>query len=527
MTELERAQQKEIARLREENRLLRQKVDLLVRQLFGARSERLDPGQLELLLRDSDPGESGEGPGLGKAGAPATGVLEEEDAGEEPGATRQGRKRGLRPARLPEHLPVVEEVIEPGPVQACPEAWRKIGEEVSEQLDYEPGRFLRRRTVRPKYVRRCEREAPPIIAPLPGKLIEGGLAAPGLLTQIVISKYADHVPLYRQEQIYRQRHGVEIPRQNMERWIGAVADWLRPIYGRMRQEMFSGSYLQADETPIRYLEPGAGKTQQGYLWVYRVPGGGDTLFDWHPGRGHQCLEAMVPESFAGTLQCDGYGAYRTFAAKRGGQVELAGCWAHVRRKFYEAWRAGESKPRSGWVLRQIKLLYRIERKLRQSRAGPRLRQAIRSSQSRMIAARLQRALFRFKTSRRHKPLPQSLMGKAIDYALGQWPAITAFLEDGRIEIDNNLVENAIRPTAVGKKNWLFIGAEEAGWRGAVIYSIIESCRNHGIDPHAYLKDVLTRLPSMTNWRIKDLTPRAWAAAASTATAEVSALQRAS
>ncbi|MEC5129024.1 IS66 family transposase [Verrucomicrobiales bacterium BCK34] len=189
-------------------------------------------------------------------------------------------------------------------------------------------------------------------------------------------------------------------------------------------------------------------------------------------------------------------------------IELAGCWAHARRKFHEAFLQGEAKQRAAWLLRQIGHLYTIERELRESRAGPRLREAMRQSRSRPILERIHRALHLFQQSRKH--LPKSLMGKALHYALGQWPMLTAYLRNGLVEIDNNLCENAIRPTAVGKKNWLFIGAEEAGWRSAVIYSIIASCRSRGIDPYAYIKDVLTRLPTMTNHQIVQITPEAWA-----------------
>lgn len=213
-------------------------------------------------------------------------------------------------------------------------------------------------------------------------------------------------------------------------------------------------------------------------------------------------------NFTGTVQCDGYAAYRSFANSRGTTIELAGCWAHVRRKFYEA---SESAPRTaGWILRQIQHLYRVEAKLREQKAGPKLRVAGRTWQSRPIVARLKRALIQLKTSGRH--LPQSLLGSAMDYTLNQWPTLEVYLKDGRVEIDNNLVENAIRPTAIGKKNWLFIGQAEAGERSAIIYTVIESCRRRGLNPYAYLKDVLTRLPNMTNKQIPEVTPQVWAKA---------------
>ena len=232
------------------------------------------------------------------------------------------------------------------------------------------------------------------------------------------------------------------------------------------------------------------------------------LFDWQTGRGATCLAHVIPADFTGTLQCDGYKAYPAFTNARpgGGKITLAGCWAHVRRKFHEA--LAQAPRLIGWLLRQMGHLYRIEKELRQSRAGPRLRAAVRAHQSRPIQERIRRALVRLKTVRR--PLPQSLFGRAIEYALGQWPTLGPWLEDGRVQIDNNLVENAIRPTAVGKKNWLFVGEADAGQRGAILYTLIESCRRRGLDPHAYLRDVLTRLPSMTNWQVRDITPEAWA-----------------
>ena len=412
------------------------------------------------------------------------------------------------PATLfPSASSVVEVVVDPEPVQAAPQAWRYIGEEVSEQLDYEPARFFRRRLIRRKYVRRGEVDAVPVIAALPESLQERCLAAPGLLAQILIAKYCDHLPLYRQEQIYRTRHGVSLPRQSMLRWVGLAADWLRPIYEMMRTGVMAGGYVQVDETPIRYLDPGHGKTRQGYLWAYSRHGG-DVLFDWQTSRAATCLDNIIAADFSGTLQCDGYSAYPAFAQRRAGAITLAGCWAHVRRKFHEAL---EQAPRTaGWIVRQIAHLYRIEKELREQRAGPRLRTATRAAQSRPVITRLQRALIGLKASRRH--LPQSLLGQAIDYALSQWQPLGIYLEDGRIEIDNNGVENAIRPTAIGKKNWLFIGEAQAGQRSAILYTIIESCRRRGLDPHAYLRDVLTRLPSMTNWQIKDVTPEAWAKA---------------
>jgi transposase len=475
-----------LALSRQENSLLRQKIDALVRRVFGSSSEQVDRKQLELLLQ------------LAAGATPAEPV---------PVAAKQEVKvqsRKARAPRLPEHLPVVEEVIEPEPVKQQPDQWRCIGQEVSEQLDFEPARFLRRRIIRKKYVSRVDVDLAPVIAPLPERLLDRSLPAPGLLAHILVSKYCDHLPLYRQEQICAQRHQVQISRQSLARWVELAADWLKPIYEQIRTGVMAGGYVQVDETPIDYLEPGNGKTRQGYLWTGSRPQA-DVFFHWETSRATACLDNVIPSTFTGTIQCDGYAAYRAFANGRGQTITLAGCWAHVRRKFYEA---RESSPRlAGWLLNQIQQLYRIEARLREHRAGPSLRAAVRASESRPVIKRIERALIKLKASGRQ--LPQSPLGSAIDYALGQWRTLEIYLGDGRVEIDNNLVENAIRPTAIGKKNWLFIGEADAGQRSAIVYTLIECCRRRGLNPFAYLRDVLTRLPNMTNRQIPEVTPEAW------------------
>lgn len=479
-----------LAQANAEIKLLRQKIDLLIKRIFGAKSEQLDSSQLLLLLQGMDePGKS-----------PEPVAAEEPRRSRVPSSLRERRRQ-----RLPEDLPVIEEVIVPEPVKLAPQQWRRIGEEVSEKLDYEPARFLRRRTVRPKYVERGVVDAVPVVAPLPDSLLERSQVAPGLLAQILTAKYCDHLPLYRQEAIYWSRHRVWLPRQTMAQWVELAAQWLSPIYNEIKKSVYAGGYVQVDETPVRYLAPGHGSTKQGYLWTCGVPRG-DVLFHWETSRAAACLENIIPVDFGGTIQCDGYEAYDCFARRREGRIVLAGCMAHMRRKFYEA---REQSPKvAGWILRQIQQLYEVEARLRETRAGPRLRSAQRASQSRPVLARVHRALVRLKTVRRF--LPRSLMGKAIDYALGQWSSLLVFLEDGRLEVDNNLVENSIRPTAIGKKNWLFFGEAQAGARSAILYTIVENCRRRGIDPFAYLRDVFTQLPSATNWQVKDLTPEAWA-----------------
>jgi transposase len=399
---------------------------------------------------------------------------------------------------LPAHLETERVVLEPEEVQQQPAGWRKLGEEVTEELDWKPAKFIKRLYIRPKYAN-AERI---VIAPLPARLIEKGLPGAGLLTQVILSKYEDHLPLYRQERIYRERHAVNLSRQTLCGWVDAAADWLSPIWREMQAGLVAGDYLQADETPIRYLDPDVkGKSQQGYLWTYSHPRG-DVVFDWNVSRSREGPREFL-KSFRGKLQTDGYGVYESLARERGEELILIGCWAHARRGFYEALGEGRS---AAWIVGQIGLLYAVEKALREQKAGPQLRAAVRVWQSRPILARLRRAL----EIVRRRVLPKSLLGQAIDYALARWVALTRYLEDGRLEIDNNLCENAIRPTAIGKKNFLFIGHPEAGQRSAVIYSVLGSCRRHGINPADYLQDVFERLPKAKTSEVKSLTPAAWA-----------------
>jgi len=305
-----------LAATQQENLLLRQKIDLLVKRVFGSSSEQLDRNQLELLMQ-----------------TPASAPVENVVANPAPKPARPVRK--AKAPRLPENLPVVEEVIDPEPVKAQPADWRCIGQEVSEQLDYEPGRFLKRRVVRRKYVHKTQPEAAPVIAALPERLQDRSLPAPGLLAHILVGKYCDHLPLYRQEQIYAQRHGLNLSRQSLARWVELSAEWLQPIYEQIRTGVMSGGYVQVDETPVDYLEPGHGQTKQGYLWACSRPGG-DVFYRWETSRAAACLNNVITVNFTGTIQCDGYSAYRAFANGRNGTIALAGCWAHVRRKFNEA-----------------------------------------------------------------------------------------------------------------------------------------------------------------------------------------------
>jgi len=322
---------------------------------------------------------------------------------------------------------------------------------------------------------------------------------PGLLAQILVNKYEYHLPLYRQEKMFQQQFGVGLSRKTMGCWVEQAAELLKPVYRSIREDLLACNYLQADETPIRYLDPDVkGKSQQGYLWTYSRPGG-DVLFEWQLSRSREGPQEFL-KNFRGKLQTDGYTVHESLAKSRI-DLTLVGCWAHVRRGFHEA--LAETKL-AAWLVGQIGQLYAVEKKLREQKAGPRLRSAIRVWQSRPVLTRLHRAMELI----RRKTLPQGLLGQAIDYTLKRWEALARFVEDSVLEIDNNLIENAIRPSALGKKNWLFIGHPEAGEQSAVIYTLLGSCRRHGINPFDYLKDLFTRLPAAKISQIKAFTPAA-------------------
>jgi transposase len=483
----------EVKSLKDEIQFLNDKVKYLLKQLFGAKSEKIDPNQLTLLFEAQ-----------AQLAAAEESVLETEEA--QP-ARRRAKRRPLA-ERLPEDLPVETVVIEPAEVQADPAAYRKIGEEVLVELDLVPARFFRRRIVRPKYVKLADRDQPPVMAPAPKRIIENSFASAGLLTAVLLGKYADHLPLYRQEQIFRSRHGVEISRKTMCDWVWSLAHQLAMIYESLRAEIRSSGYLQADETPVPFQNPGNGKCGTGHLWTYRAAERG-VLFEWFPSRAADCLAKML-SLFRGQLQSDGYAAYEGFYHKPEhqhlrAQVELAGCWAHARRKFFEA---REESQLAVQALADIQRLYRIEADLRELQADAALRLATRQRESLPILAKIQKDL----RAAAAQYLPKSLTSKAIFYALDQWERLQVYTRHGHMEIDNNLVENAIRPTAVGKKNWLFFGSEEAGQTSAILYSLLESCRMLGINPQEYLLDVLPRLPTMTNQTAARYTPAQWLAA---------------
>ena len=467
----------ENTRLHQENRLLRQRLDQYIRHYFGGqRNEALSKQQLELSLQ----------------GLPNVVALPPPEP--RPVSTsRNGTPHPVRRVLAEDKLETHEIVIELEEVLAEPEGWTKTSEERTSQLDWVAPRIIKRVFIRPRYVK-AERFA---LAPLPPQPIDQGMVGPGLLAQILVAKYEFHQPLYRQAKMFRQQFGVDLSRKTMGHWVEQAAELLMPVSRAIREDLLRCNYLQADETPIRYLDPDVkGKSQQGYLWTYSRPGG-DVLFDWRLSRSREGPREFL-QNFRGKLQTDGYSAYESLANERG-DLMLIGCWAYTRRGFHEA--LSETKL-AAWFVRQIGPLYAVEKELREKKAGPQLRAAMRAWQSRPVLTRLRRAMQLV----RERTLPQGLLGQAIDYALKRWEALTQFVDDGVLEIDSNLIENAIRPSALGKRNWLFVGHPGAGERSAVIYTLLGSCRRRGINPFDYLKDLFTRLPSAKITEIRQFTP---------------------
>ena len=482
------ALQRENQELRSELLYLERKMEALKRELFGqSRGEQISAAQLQLALQELEREK----------------IAQEEAAKEVIGYTRRRPRPEEALERLPEALETVTEEIVPEEVQAEPEAYERIGEEVTEELDVLPMKVIRRRIVRPKFKRKAQVEAVPFTAALPARVVPGGLPAAGLIAFLIVAKYVDHLPLYRLEKIFAQRFGVKLPRQRMCDWIGyAIENWLAIIYHSIRRGLIGGDYLQIDETPIRYLDPdGKGQSGRGYLWVYGRPGG-DVCFDWALGRGKAAAETIVRD-FHGLLQSDGYAVYDRVSESRA--ITQLGCWAHIRRKFYEAYQAGENGAVHYLVL--IRELYAVEAQIPDG-LGPEQVVQQRREHSLPVLRQIERSLAEDAPHQR----PKSAMAEAIGYARSQWPKLTTYVEHGQTRIDNNLTEQAIRPTKLGAKNWLFIGHPDAGQRAAIIYTILESCRRHRVEPLAYLNDVLRRLPGMTNHQVAaaKITPGEWA-----------------
>jgi transposase len=446
-----------------------------MRHRFGPRSEKLNDDQFELVLEDL-------GIALGRVKA----KLDDASSPKE----RSQRQRRANRGSLPAHLTRIEQVIdvEHKACTCCGGDLRTIGEDVAERLDVVPASFRVLVTRRPRYAcRACEGEV--VQAPAPPRIVEGGLPTDALVAQVLVSKYADHLPLYRQAQIYA-RQGVNLDRSTLADWVGRAAWYLAPLRNHLLAELKKGSRLFANETTAPVLDPGRRRTKTGQIWAYarddRPWGGTDppaVAFLYAPDRKAERPKAHLT-GFSGILQVDGYAGYRDIGRRN--DVTLAFCWAHVRRKFFELAKA-DASPTSTEALQLIKALYAIEDEIRGQDAD--IRRAVRQEKSKPIAD----ALFRLLSGRLPLVSAKSKLADAIRYATARWTGLTLFLEDGRAELDNNIVERSIRPIALNRKNALFAGSDDGGDNWAVIASLIETAKLNNVDPLAWLTSTLERL----------------------------------
>ncbi len=467
----------------------------LKRMSFGQSSERIEREieQLELKLEEIETT-------VAVAGPP------EASEPDDPAPTASPEKKPRR--KLPEHLPRREERHEPGTC-ACPrcgcERLRKVGEDVTEVLEYVPGRFEVVRHVRPAYsCSKCEAMTQASMPPMP---IPRAMAGASVLAHVIISKYADHLPLYRQAEIYA-RDGLDLDRSMLADWMGKAAWLLRPLAERIGEHVMAGTVIHADDTPVPVLAPGNGKTKTGRLWIYlrderphAGPAPPAVLYRYTPDRkGERCREHLAP--FAGHLHADGYAGfaelYESAEGKPANVTEVA-CWAHVRRKFFDVHKAnGSAIARE--ALERIGALFDIERTIAGKSADR--RRTVRQSLAREKLDELAGWL-----DRQQKLLSgKSELAGAIRYARSRWDALTAYVDDGRLEISNNAAENAIRPVTLGRKNWLFAGSDAGGDRAAIFYTLIRSAKLSGLEPEAWLRDVLTRIGHHSINRLDELLP---------------------
>jgi len=462
---------------------LKQELDKLKRMIFGAKSERFIPTDSSQLA-------------LGLEGVE---LKEKEPETQTLSYTRNKPKKTEVPGHsrmpLPAHLPREEHVIEP---EENVEGGKKIGEEITEILDYKPGKLFVQRYIRPKYV--LPEDKGIVIGQLPSLPIHRGNAGQGLLAHMIVSKFVDHIPFYRQVQQFK-REGVVLPESTMNGWFSATCRLLSPLYEKLKSEVLKSDYLMADETPIPVLtEDKPGATHKGYIWVYYDPLRRMVLFDYRKSRSREGPNEILKD-FKGKLQTDGYEAYTIFEKQNG--ITLLACMAHARRKFKEA--SDNDKIRAEHMLGLMQDLYAIERKAREADMSHEERYALRQKESLTIL----REMENWMKENIIQVLPKSAIGKAIAYTLKLWHRLIRYAEDGKCEIDNNLIENAIRPVALGRKNYLFAGSHEGAERAALVYTFMGCCKMNQVEPFAWLSDTLSRLPDMKISKIGELLPTNW------------------
>jgi len=472
---------------------LKGQLRLALIKKYGPGSEKLSDAQLNLL--GLEPGvsnvevqaESARGPLLTPA---------------------NGQKRRKHPGRqeLPAELPRVERVIACAPEQctcsACGQPTAVIGYDVSEQLDVEPAKYFVVVTKREKRAcKHCE-ESGVATAPAPVRIIDKGLVSDRVVIDTMVSKYSDHLPLYRQSAILEREAGVEISRATMDGWVMQVGELFVPIVAVMGRELLGGSYIQADETTVDVqIHDGKGHNHQAYLWQYGRPGGG-VVFDFQLGRGRDGPRRFLGQ-FEGILQTDGYGAYDHVGGPR---IVHAGCWSHARRKFFEAAQLNPSDAVATRLVAQIDELFWIDALAREQNLDHAARYELRLERAKPLVEIIRVEV----EATRDASLPSSALGKAANYTLSLWRKLTRFLEYPELELSNNLAENSMRPVALGRKNWIHVGSQQAGPKVAAILSIVETCRRLKIPIRKYLAAVLPGLADISIQRLAELTPTAWA-----------------
>lgn len=483
----------EIERLTNENAALRQRIQLLTHRLFGRRSEKGIP-VIEQGVLPFEPTVAG------AVQPQAT----DEAAPEAASEVARVRRRHPGRRRLPADLPRERiEVVPPASERHCatcdtPKA--RIGADITEELDYVPASFVIREYLRPKYAcTKCQQGV--VQAALPARPIEKGRPGPGLLAHVVSSKYADHLPLYRLEHIF-ERHGVQITRRTLSEWNGAVADLLEPIVRAMhREQVCQSPWIQCDDTTLDVQDPSrAPEIRMGHLWAYRGEGG-EVVYDFTWARNRDGPLKMLAD-YRGYLQVDAAPAYDDVFAQHPEIIEV-GCWAHARRYFKEA--MPTAAVTCAQVLALIAQLYGIERTANDRQLDAPARQRLRQEQAQPILEGLRAYL----QGRQATALPKSPLGVALGYALRNWAALTRYTDDGRLKIDNNGAERALRPIVLGRKNWLFAGSEAAAHRTAILCSLVQTCKQMKIDPSVYLRDVIERVSMHPARRVLELTPREW------------------
>ncbi|AEA65919.1 IS66 family transposase [Burkholderia gladioli] len=464
---------------------LTHELSIIKRQQFGKRSEQLNKEQLSLLEESVD----GDLAAIGLE-------LQELKSDQQARVPRQQPKRMPLPPELP-RIDIRHEPDSPGCTCGCERV--RIGEDISEKLDYTPGVFTVERHIRGKWV--CEACDTLVQAPVPPHVIDKGIPTAGLLAQVLVAKYSDHLPLYRQERIFA-RAGLAIPRSTLGAWVGACGVHLQPLVDALRKEVLQQAVLHADETPMQMLAPGKGKTHRAYLWAYSTTQFSDlkaVIYDFADSRAGEHARAFLGE-WRGKLVCDDYGGYK--AGFESGITEI-GCLAHARRKFFDLHVKHQSELAEP-ALRYFGALYEVERDV--AELDPDRRRIVREERARPIAD----ALHIWLREQRQRVPEGSATAKALDYSLKRWEALTRYLNDGHLPADNNWVENQVRPWAIGRSNWLFCGSLRAGKRAATIMTLIRSAQLNGHDPLTYLKDVLTRLPTHRAADVAQLLPHRWA-----------------